>query len=283
MKIMRYFGLCAAFALVACNNETEVPLTDSVTGIAFEVEEWVSEPDSRMAVTIDGSGAHFAWQNTDTVGVFPNQGNQTAFPMSAGEGASSAKFDGADWGLRSSARYAAYFPFARTNYFCSKNQLPVSYTGQKQTRDGDFSHLGAYDFLACKFSDVDAEGNVLFSMKHLGCLVRFRFTMPIVDRYSFMNITTSAGQFMEKATFDLSSETPQLTMVSGSDTFTLSFFTLYTSAAGQEIVLAAMLPPGDFSSATWTISLKGNARVYSTEVQGKNLQAGNIYDVPVTF
>ena len=64
----------------------------------------------------DGNALLFNWAIGDTLGIFPNRGNQVEFPISAAQGTTSASFDGGGWALRNNASYAAYYPFSVWNY-----------------------------------------------------------------------------------------------------------------------------------------------------------------------
>jgi hypothetical protein len=53
-----------------------------------------AEAITRTLVEVDNAGATFKWAENDTIGIFPLQGYQVAFPMAAGAGTQSANFDG---------------------------------------------------------------------------------------------------------------------------------------------------------------------------------------------
>ena len=89
MKQTKLF-LIAAFSLgmTACTNENYDSLSNHEVGdistIKLSVENFVSENISRTDFIIDETGANFIWAENDTVGIFPNEGDQLGFPMSEG-------------------------------------------------------------------------------------------------------------------------------------------------------------------------------------------------------
>ena len=89
-----------------------------------------AEAITRTLVEVDNAGATFKWAKNDTIGIFPMQGYQVAFPMAAGAGTQSADFDGGGWALKPSSQYMAYYPFEYNNR--SNKEIYISYVGQMQ-------------------------------------------------------------------------------------------------------------------------------------------------------
>lgn len=103
----------ASSGISSCSNE-ELNLSHSVSEIVMTVTDFVPDVPTRTSLEITSTGADFSWAETDTVGIFPNEGAQAYFPMVSGAGTKSASFTGGGWALKSSANYAAYYPY---NFF----------------------------------------------------------------------------------------------------------------------------------------------------------------------
>jgi len=263
-----------ALMLAACDEEQLVS-SQLQKGVTFTVPDFVDESGTRVDVSVDNSGAHFTWTAGDTLGVFPGNGYQTAFPISAGAGTSTAVFDGADWALRPNASYAAYYPFVPSMQL-DKSKIEASYLGQTQNGNGSTAHLGDYDYLAAKYTTVSASGDVNFTLNHLGCLVRFQLTMPEADTYTSMTLSCDGVNFATSNKFDLTAETPALSAKSTSESISLALTNVATTEANQVLTLYMMLPPMDLSSKNLTVKVIGET-YYEAKVAGKNMAAGSIY------
>lgn len=265
----------AAMLFAACENEQDVaPVLTYQEGITFTVPDFKNGDDTRMAVDVNASGATFTWMEGDTLGVFPSNGYQTAFPISGGAGTNTAVFDGADWALRPNASYAAYYPFVYE--IKDKTTIEASYLGQTQDGNGSTAHIGAFDYLAAKYNTVSADGNVNFVLNHLGCLVRFQLTMPEADTYTSMTLRCEECMFTTVGKFDLTATTPELSTKSQYVSISLALNNIATTEANQVMTLYMMLPPMDLSSKNLSIKVSGE-KDYESIIIGKDMKAGNIY------
>lgn len=167
-------SLLTLAAMVACtemeiNNELQDSTNNgllqelSITGKDFQFED-----ATRSSVTIGESGASFTWDEDDVIGIFPDKGDQVSFAMAEGAGTQTATFSGGGWALKSSSKYAAYYPHVYENR--DLTAIPVSYVGQTQNGNGNTDHIGAFDFMAAGVSTPE-KGAVAFDMQHLGALV----------------------------------------------------------------------------------------------------------------
>jgi hypothetical protein len=123
------------------NSNSELLQELTITGKDFKFDG-----DTRSAVTIGESGASFTWDEDDVIGIFPDKGDQVSFAMAEGAGTQTATFSGGGWALKSSAKYAAYYPHVYLNR--DLTAIPVSYEGQTQNGNANTGHIGAYDFMA---------------------------------------------------------------------------------------------------------------------------------------
>lgn len=285
MKYLLYISctILLAFAAVACDGEGALtpdidPISDEV--VRFVVADFDAEDGSRADINTSGQ---FSWTAGDTLGIFPEEGYQTAFPISEGTGTSSALFDGGKWALRKNASYAAYFPFLHPMDKIKKEAIPVSYLGQTQVGNNSTAHLGKYDYIAAPFTQVNESGGTTFQLCHLGALVKFKLTMPEAASYSKMTVSTSAGSFAETATYSLSASVPTLTSATTSQTLELALQNVSTTASNKDLTLYMFLAPRDYRNATWTIEVSASNMVLNATATGKNLLAGKAYGVTCTM
>lgn len=137
------------------------------------------------------------FENDDTIGIFPERGDQIPFILS---GLTSPQttftFQAEGWGLKTDKSYYAYLPFNRTHNFSDYNNIThiyVNYFGQEVDADmADFStqrlnmniqgkKQSYYSYMYSEKGQVmvDGSGNptggMFFQMRYLGGFVRLGF------------------------------------------------------------------------------------------------------------
>ena len=262
-------------AFISCSNEEEVQKsTDEISRITMTAPDF-GYLTTRTDFDINENGAAFKWGENDTVGIFPNEGSQVYFPMTSGAGASSASFTGGGWALKSSASYAAYYPFVGDMYL-DKTKIPVSYVGQTQTGNGSTAHLGAYDFMASAATTTE-NGGVNFIFKHLGCLVQLTITVPEPSILTKV-VLTSSTEFTETGTIDLTAETPSITADTQSNTVEIALNDVTTTEANEKVIVYFMTAPVDLTDSDLSATIHfADETTSEVELAGKNLQAGKAY------
>lgn len=262
--------------VVSCENRDAVTaaLPFAPGSISFVVEDYVSEDGSRSDINSSGQ---FSWTSGDTLGIFPESGYQTAFPISEGTGTSSALFDGGQWALRPSTRYAAYFPFMHPMDQVRKEAIPVNYVGQRQDGNNSTAHLAKYDYIATSFTEVSQSGNTLFQLKHLGEIARFQLTMPKADDYRKLILSTTDLVFTTEGSFCLSDNDPAINAVTSSYSVSMDMDHISTTDEGQSITLYMILAPVNLQSLTLNVYVMGSSDIYSATIEGKNMLAGKAY------
>src|SRR5574344_1406152 len=122
-----------------------------ITKVTMEAQGFVDESTllgtKTSFVYTQGYGTVFSWVAKDTVGIFPDEGDQVNFAISEGVGTSTCVFDGGGWGLKGNSKYMAYYPFNRNNYISmgKKKDIRLSYIGESQEAK-DKIDLGQYDY-----------------------------------------------------------------------------------------------------------------------------------------
>lgn len=267
----------------SCSSEESIFVTNEDINvekrISVNVEDFVTNDGTRTGYDYTGNGYKFYWTEGDALGVFPKKGYQTAFLIgdNEGVGTNTAIFDGGDWSLKENAQYAAYYPLVK-DFELDYNTIPFSYFGQEQEGIDGTSHLGAYDFMASKFTTVDSKGNANFVLCHLGCLVQFVLDAP-VGSYNSLQITSDKTPFIISGTFSLGDEDYSMTADDTSTSLFIGLKNAMVSQPDQQLIVTAMFAPVDLSDSKLTLSLYtqyGIAKTY--KVVGQNLTSGFAVD-----
>lgn len=276
MKKLAILSSLLLLVMNSCSNEEifngdlSVNLEKRISVVA---EDLTPANGTRTTYTEGENGYHFAWTEGDALGIFPESGNQTVFPISNGYGTNTAFFDGGKWALRPNESYAAYFPL-EDKVSLDYTSIPVDYTGQVQDGNGSTAHLGKYDYMASEFSEVDANGNVKFALKHLGCLVQFKFTMPKADTYSALEIESNNTPFITSGTYSLSDANHSLENLQTSNKITIGLTNVSTTAEDKTLTITAMFAPVDLTGSQLSMTLKGTNRSYKFNFDGCDMTQG---------
>ena len=282
---MKDFKYCifASLFLTACSSTDEDQVleqgfSDSMNNkITVTTTDYKSDDAGTRAFTYNSNSLSFAWAVNDTIGIFPDQGDQMSFSMAAGAGTKEATVDGGGWKLKTTATYTAYFPFDRWNFFRDRHHILFDYTGQVQDGISDTRHLGAYDFQAS--NETGAVNDYLnFSMKRLNTIFILKLTIPQAGTYSAIKLTTDAEEFTTQSNLSLDNVYTH-TSLKKSKTITLGLKNVTTTQNNQLAEFFIMLFPIDLTGKTFTVSLIGaNGYVYKgTKSVQKAYVAGNSY------
>ena len=250
--------------------------------------DYEQENEARTLYSLGESGHEAKWSEGDVLGIYPVGGDQVAFPISDGTGASEAVFDGGAWALRSSYAYAAYYPFSEGNYTIAEDQIPVTYAGQTQIGNNTFTHFSTYDYLASKATHPDSDGNVSLKMKHMGCFFMLKLTMPKAGTYTKLALTSDNKEFTTQGTLDLTSTEPGITPTSTSKTITINLKDVTLAKDNELLSINLMIAPKDLSGSNITIKVTDNkGNMYSTasdqHIIGKEYVANKTYSFTRTM
>lgn len=277
--------LSIILAAVACSedvvNNIQYPGGDetlkeiNITGNNYQFEN-----ETRSSVFITESGASFVWNDNDTVGIFPNKGDQVSFAMVEGAGTQTATFSGGGWSLKASSTYSAYYPY--NFYNRDMTNIPVSYIGQTQKGNANTDHIGAYDFMAASVA-TPSDGSVAFDMNHLGCLVQLVLTVPEPSTLNRVTLNSSAN-FTATGLIDLSSVSPAIIAKTQTTSMDIVLKDITTTSADEKVYVYFMIAPVDFSGSELavTVTYEGGATA-KADITGKNLQAGKAYQMKASL
>ncbi|MBO4417971.1 MAG: leucine-rich repeat protein, partial [Bacteroidales bacterium] len=221
----------------------------------------------------NGSALVFKWAAGDTLGIFPNKGNQVEFPITSQESSTSATFDGGGWALRNNASYAAYYPFSVWNYFQDNKTVIMDYSGQVQNGNGSFAHLSAYDYLASA-KTTPQNNMVTFQMDRQGAILYIDIVVPEPAAITSLTISCDEAIFVEKAALDISGNNPVVTPIEIKESLTLNFENTITTEQNETVRAYMAVQPLDFSGKTVTATLRTNAGTYSAPVVSRVVNKG---------
>lgn len=224
----------------------------------------------------DPNNLQIVWNAQDTIGIFPDQGFQVAFPMESGAGTQSATFTGGGWGLRTSSTYSAYYPLIG-KFYLDKTQIPISFVGQTQTGNSSHEHIGTYDYMAAMNSTVNEYGTVDFNFQHLVCIIHLSITMPQAGTYTKLFLESS-GNLITEGTLNLTDGTVTATKTSPIQEVKLKNLTL--DGDNQVLDAYVVMKAIDLTNNTLTVKIydnAGNIYVIDRGLGGRMFEAGAIY------
>ena len=280
-SLIRFSAVLALLSVSSCIEETQFRQeqdgevrTINVVGpesIVFEPVTVMSQ--TKATIVEDGSALKFNWVIGDTLGIFPNKGNQVEFPISATEGSTSASFDGGGWSLRNNASYAAYYPFSVWNYHRDNETILLDYSGQVQDGNGSYAHLSAYDFLA-SVQTTPLNGSVTFNMERQGSILYIDIVVPEPETITSLTVSCDEAIFVEKASLDISGSSPVVTPLETVETLTLSFTNTATTSANETVRAYMAVQPLDFSDKVVTATLVTESGSYTAPVTSRVVNKG---------
>lgn len=275
--------LCMAILslLTSCIDQLE---TLELKEVKATICDFDYEPENatRTSYSLGESGYEAKWTDGDVLGIYPVGGDQVAFPISDGTGASEAIFDGGAWALKSSYAYAAYYPFSTSNYTIPEDQIPVTYTGQTQIGNNTFTHFSSYDYLASKATHPDSDGNVSLKMKHMGCFFLLKLTMPKAGTYTKLALTSDNKEFTVQGMLDLTREEPAIKPTSTAKTISINLKEVTLAKDNELLTVNLMVAPKDLSGSNITIKVTDNkGNMYS--LAGDQLITGKEYVANKTY
>lgn len=280
------FFLAMCLMCCACSSDENIGGTSAVKNISATLEPMTFDGLTRTSHTVsDTQGFLSEWAEGDILGIYPVGGDQVAFPISAGAGTSTAKFDGGSWALRPAVKYSAYYPFSKDNYMISQTEIPVNYEGQSQNGNASTAHLGNYYYVAAAAAEPTSTGSVNLAMKHMGSLLNLILTMPVAASYSNVVVETETeGEFFPTTgTIDLTSAAPAITPKTYAHSIHLGLTNVSTAAANQTISLLMMMAPANMQDKDLLVTVTDTeGKTYQFKGAGKTYLAAKAYRLTLT-
>lgn len=255
--------IAALLLLTACSSENiaiepAIDTAEETAGIGVRIEAPVGLGDefiSRASLIFDDAKDIMAFQwGNDCIGVFTYSESDAAH-------SSQQKFSQIEGDPRNTdpvlryfetndkkvvvvpnSQYVAYMPYD-ANHSVNYTNIPVSYTGQRQTKPVDFSnywnnktdadykvsqqdasaHLSQYDYLCGGVTTSDDNGSILFDLKRMGAIVRFwiRINPKKNFVYDELQLVNKSKEFITEATMNAEAKTLTPTATGKSHVMTL--------------------------------------------------------------
>ena len=271
-------------SFISCTSnvqELETEQLQLLKQIVMTTEDFEPEADSRTLYQIAEGAVKCSWASNDTVGVFPDKGMQTCFPMTSENGMKNATFDGGGWALKDGSTYGAYYPFIG-NMYLDKKSIPVSYKKQTQVGNGSIAHLGTYDYMVA--TPVAPEfGSAHFTFKHLGVLVQLRLTIPQAATLTSMKLVTEIKAFALEGKVNIMADAPSISPIISDNEIELTLQDISTTEENQVVTLYMVLPPANISEQTLKAVVVSNKGTLEYVLENKNFQAGKAYALTGTI
>lgn len=277
MKRFEFIGfLFVACFLVACSSDQAELFSpdDEVGSIRVTLPVFEEEEMTRTNWTNNNGTLDYTFAITDTIGVFPTNGDQISFSLSKGAGTKSFTFAGAGWGVKNGFSYGAYLPFDKTNFFRKNSEIPLSYIGQKQeglaNNNTTVKYLGLYDYMACG-AKFPQNGSLDILLDRLGLRLKIAVTIPDAGTYKSATISSNKQELITEAALDISKKDPMTTATKKSKKLSLSLINFTTTKNNQVVYLYMFCLPMDLTGNTLTLGIKAlNGDVYTGNLVAKN-------------
>ena len=267
--------ISALFALFSCDVE-HLDSSTSYRKIEFIVPDipFYEDDCPLTKAALKTSPIGFLWEETDTVGIFPNQGSQVFFSMENGVGTNTASFDGGGWALKESSSYYSYFPLLGRFYLDPK-YIPVSFEGQ--TQSNITSPINSCRFFLAASGVTNGAGSLTFNYNILNVILNVNCTLP-AGVYTKLTLTTEGNLFTSEGYFNLFSSTPAIISTKKVSSISLELDNISIS---EETVLPLyiMLAPVNLNGVRITVTVtESTGRSYVCEkVPSKAYSAGARY------
>lgn len=283
MKSFKHLlSFCFLAMLASCSEDAFVPQSEvvptaeggSVDYISMTVPDIeIADATTRSKFIDDDTELKFVWQEDDAIGVVPMAGRPLSFPIHAENiQKNTAVFDGGGWALKTSEKYAAFFPYKKDNYERDIKTLSLDYTGQTLTNYMD------YDYMATS-AMKPKDGAVKFTMQRLSAILKIKVYINSGMTTRYCSLTASDEVFGIKGTLDLSGTNPVYTPTVKSKTINLDF-ELDKDSRGEFFTFYIMLPPTDLDGKLLTLVFNSNeGAAKRVTFRGKNFEAGKAYYV----
>lgn len=261
---MRYVVRCFLFAVtvvaISCSNNVSQEISnDKIERISFnlqQIESGDDDVDTKSTITDLSSGYSITWNETDTVGIYPNTGSQVYFSMADGVGTSTASFDGGGWAFKYGALYYSYLPFIG-NIYLDRTHIPVSFEGQVQNGLSSSEHAGSYYYMYTPPTSAES-GTLAFNYRHLCCLARFNITID-AGTYTKLSVKADDPVFIVQGYYDLTAETPSIVGSKMSDTISIDLNNFTLGQSGSAYVYVVMAPV-DINGKTVKVTITDASR-----------------------
>jgi len=272
---LREGAIMLLFLFVSCTpTSDDILLEEEITKVEFMLPDSSISADSRMNIVV-GSGVKYNWTNTDSIGIFPDDGYQVAFPLKTTGESSSATFTGGGWALKAGTTYAAYYPFEYNNR--RSDSIPVSYLGQKQIGNNSTGLADKYNYMYA-IGDKTGDNALTFKMLRLGRFIILKFAVPEPTTLSSVKLTAPEDVFITQGYFNLWDNPHIIEPLQTSNSLTIDLEDVKTTEADEEVTVYFFMPPVDLSGKTLALEVTDENNVkFQYTVVGKDMTDSKAY------
>ena len=279
MKAFKPLYLILAFGVVSsCQDQSvrELPAEDDIQSVTFHLTAYQSDDFSTRSAYDTGADL-FLWSEGDAVGILSQEGSQLKFPIQPEYyGQSYAKFDGRGFALLPNTTYASFYPFL-PDYNLDLAAIPISYEGQKQLGDNDFSQLGLSAYAAA-LGTATSKSALDFSFQNIGSAHRYRLPALPGD-YKRLILNASDSEWIISGTLNLQeNHAENLTEISPLTTSGTMYLDLTGTSLTSTMQLRCwlMMPPADLTGQTIRLTLeRADGTALTASVPGKDCPANS--------
>ena len=282
-----YSFLCLILiGLASCTTDELEEQTENVVSEIRQIKALVADYGAltRSELYREDDAIKFRWALGDTLGIFPDAGSQAFFAIEPDQaGSLEASFDGGGWALKKAHSYVAYYPYT-DKAGLKNNAISLDYTGQIQTGNNTYTHLGKFDYLASDAVSPEA-GKLGFVMNHQGSILLLQLTVPEAGEYKYCKLSAESEIFTTLASLNISGDSPVVTSKEKSKSITLELNNVKTTTPNEVITLSMMVYPVNLISKTINVSLfEKGGNVYTGSIdETKNLEKGKPYQMTATL
>ena len=265
-----FFVSIAVLGLAACSSEMDVAgdAIGDVKRVSMNVAdfEWAEGEQTRTTAVNNGGSISFRWSAKDTVGIFPDKGDQVSFPIEEGAGTGTAVFNGGGWALKSQSTYVAYYPYNYDNR--TGEAIPMTYEGQTQVGNDNLDNLTKCDYIVSSIS-TPSNGEASFQFKHMGALARFVLTVPEAATFTKFTLSSEDEVFPVGQTMNVHANPVAITNKKMSKTISMSISGI-SASAGSTVTLYMLLPAVNLNAKNLTATLANSSTEYTATITVKN-------------
>lgn len=278
MKALKYTILVAAVAMVSCaaNDESTERLAKfSAQVTPMNIVE-VNDDESRGYVQISGSAGamnfHYGWLAGERISVY--DGEQSMANYNVLTTGTTCALTGSGFLLEPGKNYYAFSPYTKE---LNMSKVPVDYTGQNQSTNGNYSHLANYIYLYSTASG--STGDITnFVFHHASSILELQLGGLPAGTYKKLSIATES--YIQKGTFDLSAQSATAITPSSSGSIELSLGgeSGITISGGETLDVYVAVPAGTIGGGTKIFVTGDGSGMFSATINSQlSIGAGNIF------
>jgi len=251
MKLARYFVPVLISAVVSCDREDRTPVDTDIRYLCFDIPT-LSTDGNITAASLARDGMTFAWEETDTVGLFTDKGFQSFVSIAQGAGSDHAVIDGNGWALKSSTACYGYFPFVGDIYL-EKEKIPVNFLGQSQNRPDNCDNIRDYMYMTSIGAAIGE--NMTFSFKHLCSFLSLSFSAP-EGTYRSLTLSLNESLWITSGYYSVKDGSPAIKGQTFSDSFAIELENFVIDDASKKHTVNMAVAPVNLAGKRMTITLE---------------------------